>query len=60
VGLESPFHLLFIGVAALLVLGPRRLTEVARAAGKALHEFRESVNDSQRGERSEPESREED
>jgi sec-independent protein translocase protein TatA len=42
-GIESPVHLLFIGVIALLVLGPKRLPEVARALGRGLREFRETV-----------------
>jgi sec-independent protein translocase protein TatA len=44
VGLENPVHLLFIAVIALIVLGPKRLPELARAIGKATHEFRESLN----------------
>jgi sec-independent protein translocase protein TatA len=43
VGIESPVHLLFIGAVALLVLGPKRLPEVARALGKGLREFREAM-----------------
>jgi TatA/E family protein of Tat protein translocase len=43
-GIESPVHLLFIGAVALLVLGPKRLPEVARALGKGLREFREAMS----------------
>jgi TatA/E family protein of Tat protein translocase len=43
VGLENPLHLVFIGVVALLVLGPRRLPEVARALGRGVREFREAM-----------------
>jgi sec-independent protein translocase protein TatA len=43
-GIESPVHLLFIGAVALLVLGPKRLPDLARALGKGLREFRESLN----------------
>jgi sec-independent protein translocase protein TatA len=43
-GLENPVHLLFIGVVALLVLGPRRLPELARALGKGIREFREAMS----------------
>ena len=44
-GIESPVHLLFIGAVALLVLGPKRLPEVARALGKGLREFREAMGE---------------
>jgi TatA/E family protein of Tat protein translocase len=44
VGIESPVHLVFIGVVALLVLGPKRLPEMARALGHGLREFREAMN----------------
>jgi sec-independent protein translocase protein TatA len=43
-GIENPIHLLFIAVVALVVLGPRRLPELARALGKGIREFRESIN----------------
>jgi sec-independent protein translocase protein TatA len=44
-GIENPVHLLFIGVVALIVLGPRRLPELARALGKGVREFREAVGE---------------
>jgi sec-independent protein translocase protein TatA len=44
VGIESPVHLLFLGAVALMVLGPKRLPELARALGKGIREFRESIN----------------
>jgi sec-independent protein translocase protein TatA len=44
VGIDSPVHLLFLGAVALVVLGPKRLPEVARALGKSMREFRESIN----------------
>jgi len=44
-GIENPVHLLFIAAIALIVLGPKRLPELARAVGKAVREFRESLND---------------
>jgi TatA/E family protein of Tat protein translocase len=44
VGIDSPVHLLFVGAIALIVLGPKRLPEVARALGKGVREFRESIN----------------
>ncbi|MBA3809241.1 MAG: twin-arginine translocase TatA/TatE family subunit, partial [Solirubrobacterales bacterium] len=43
-GLENPVHLIFIGIIALLVLGPKRLPELARALGHGLREFREAVS----------------
>jgi sec-independent protein translocase protein TatA len=43
-GIENPVHLLFIAIVALVVLGPRRLPELARALGKGIREFRESIN----------------
>jgi TatA/E family protein of Tat protein translocase len=44
-GIENPVHLLFIAVIALIVLGPRRLPELTRAAGRAVREFREAIAD---------------
>jgi sec-independent protein translocase protein TatA len=43
-GIENPVHLLFIGAVALLVLGPKRLPEFARALGKGIREFREALD----------------
>jgi sec-independent protein translocase protein TatA len=43
-GLENPVHLLFIGAVALVVLGPKRLPELARALGHGIREFREAIN----------------
>jgi sec-independent protein translocase protein TatA len=56
-GIENPVHLLFIGLVALLVLGPRRLPDLARALGAGIREFRESVSG---GEHGEPEAQETD
>jgi TatA/E family protein of Tat protein translocase len=44
-GIENPVHLLFIAAIALIVLGPKRLPELARAVGKAAREFRDSLNE---------------
>jgi TatA/E family protein of Tat protein translocase len=44
VGIDSPVHLLFLGAVALMVLGPKRLPEVARALGKGMREFRQAIN----------------
>lgn len=43
-GIENPVHLLFIGAVALIVLGPKRLPELARALGNGIREFREAIN----------------
>ncbi|HEY2632226.1 MAG TPA: twin-arginine translocase TatA/TatE family subunit [Solirubrobacteraceae bacterium] len=43
-GIDSPLHLLFLGAVALMVLGPKRLPELARALGKGIREFRESID----------------
>jgi sec-independent protein translocase protein TatA len=43
-GLENPLHLLFLGAVALLVLGPKRLPDLAKALGKGVREFREAIN----------------
>lgn len=43
-GIDNPVHLIFIAVVALIFLGPKRLPELARAAGKGMREFRESLN----------------
>jgi sec-independent protein translocase protein TatA len=51
-GIENPVHLLFIAIVALLVLGPKRLPELARALGHGIREFRESV--SQQGDTNDP------
>jgi TatA/E family protein of Tat protein translocase len=45
-GLENPVHLIFIAAVALIVLGPKRLPEIARALGNGIREFRESVSQS--------------
>jgi sec-independent protein translocase protein TatA len=44
VGIESPVHLLFLGAVALMVLGPKRLPELARALGKGVREFRQAID----------------
>jgi sec-independent protein translocase protein TatA len=43
-GIENPVHLAFIAIVALLVLGPKRLPELARALGRGIREFREAVS----------------
>ena len=42
------FHwpeLFFVGLIALLIFGPRRLPEMGNALGRALGEFKKSMND---------------
>ena len=42
------FHwpeLFVVGVVALLIFGPRRLPEMGNALGKALSEFKKSMNE---------------
>jgi sec-independent protein translocase protein TatA len=51
----GPLELLVIGVIALLVLGPKRLPEAARAVGKGMRELKEAVA----GEQDEDEAKEE-
>ena len=43
-GIENPIHLLFIAAVALVVLGPRRLPDLARALGRGAREFRDALN----------------
>jgi TatA/E family protein of Tat protein translocase len=54
-GIDNPVHLIFLGAIALIVLGPKRLPELARALGKGIREFREAINV---GETATPESQE--
>lgn len=43
-GLSNPIHLVFVLAIALLVLGPKRLPEVARSLGHSMKEFRGSLS----------------
>jgi sec-independent protein translocase protein TatA len=43
-GIESPVHLLFIAIVALVVLGPKRLPDLARSLGNGIREFRQSLD----------------
>lgn len=38
-------ELILIGIVALILLGPRRLPEIARKAGKMMNEFRGTANE---------------
>jgi sec-independent protein translocase protein TatA len=46
-GIENPVHLIFIAVIALVVLGPKRLPDMARALGKGMREFRDAMSSDQ-------------
>jgi sec-independent protein translocase protein TatA len=53
-GIENPVHLVFIAAVALIVLGPKRLPELARAVGKGVREFRDALSAASEGEPVEP------
>lgn len=44
-GIDNPVHLIFIAAVALIVLGPKRLPELARSLGHGIREFRESMSE---------------
>ncbi len=44
-GIDNPVHLIFIAAVALIVLGPKRLPDLARSLGKGMREFRESMSE---------------
>jgi sec-independent protein translocase protein TatA len=48
-GIENPVHLLFVAAVALLVLGPRRLPELARSLGRGIRELREALGEGAAG-----------
>ena len=54
-GIESPVHLLFILLVALIVLGPKRLPGLARALGQGICEFRGALEQGQEEELEPPE-----
>jgi sec-independent protein translocase protein TatA len=49
-GIESPVHLIFIAAIALIVLGPKRLPDLARSLGHGMREFREAMSGAMDGE----------
>ncbi|HEV3230493.1 MAG TPA: twin-arginine translocase TatA/TatE family subunit [Solirubrobacteraceae bacterium] len=49
-GLTNPLHLAFIALIALIVLGPKRLPDLARSLGHGMREFREALSFESRGE----------
>jgi TatA/E family protein of Tat protein translocase len=44
-GIDNPVHLIFIAAVALIVLGPKRLPDLARSLGHGMREFRESLSE---------------
>jgi sec-independent protein translocase protein TatA len=44
-GIVNPMHLMFIAAVALIVLGPKRLPDLARSLGNGMREFRESLSE---------------
>jgi sec-independent protein translocase protein TatA len=46
-GALSPVHLIIILAVALLIIGPNRLPETGAALGKAVHDFRHALADSE-------------
>lgn len=44
-GIDNPIHLLFIGAVALIVLGPKRLPDLAKALGQGIREFRAALEE---------------
>jgi sec-independent protein translocase protein TatA len=44
-GIDNPVHLIFIAAVALIVLGPKRLPDLARSLGHGVREFRESMSE---------------
>jgi sec-independent protein translocase protein TatA len=48
-GIDNPVHLIFIAAVALIVLGPKRLPDLARSLGHGMREFRESLSEASNG-----------
>jgi TatA/E family protein of Tat protein translocase len=48
-GIDNPVHLIFIAAVALIVLGPKRLPELARSLGHGMKEFRDSMSQGAEG-----------
>jgi len=49
-GIDNPVHLIFIAAVALIVLGPKRLPDLARSLGHGMREFREAMSEASSGE----------
>jgi sec-independent protein translocase protein TatA len=45
-GLESPAHLLMLGLLVILLFGAKRLPEIGRSLGTGMREFKDSVTSS--------------
>jgi sec-independent protein translocase protein TatA len=43
-GIDNPVHLIFLAAVALIVLGPKRLPDLARSLGHGMKEFRDSMS----------------
>ena len=51
-GIDNPIHLVILAAIALIVLGPKKLPELARTLGQGIREFRDSLeHGADRGER---------
>ena len=48
-GIDNPIHLIFIAAVALIVLGPKRLPDLARSLGHGMREFREALSEASSG-----------
>jgi sec-independent protein translocase protein TatA len=48
-GIDNPVHLIFLAAVALIVLGPKRLPDMARSLGHGLREFRDSMSEAASG-----------
>jgi sec-independent protein translocase protein TatA len=44
-GIGNPVHLIFIAAIALVVLGPKRLPELAKSLGNGMREFKDSLSE---------------
>jgi sec-independent protein translocase protein TatA len=40
----GPLELLVVGIIALIVIGPKRLPEMARSVGKGVREFKQAMS----------------
>jgi sec-independent protein translocase protein TatA len=46
-GLESPLHLLVLGVIVAILFGPKRLPELGRSLGTGIRQFRDALGGEQ-------------